>query len=74
MGGQQSTESATEKTILENNMVSNNEIKTTNNDLELLMLMLVIIAVIGLLIYILKQVYKSAKNNTIRDQMLMRNA
>lgn len=74
MGGQQSTESATEKTVLENSMVLNNEVKTTNNDLEFLMLTLVVIAVIGFIIYILKQVYKMARNATIRDQVIMRNA
>lgn len=74
MGGQQSTESATEKTVLSNNMVLNNEVKTTNNDLEFLMLALVVIAVIGLIIYVVKQIYKTAKKATIRDQAIVRNA
>lgn len=67
-------ESATEKTVLENNMVLNNEVKTTNNDLEFLMLVLVVIAVIGFIIFTLKQVYKMAKNATIRDQIILRHA
>lgn len=72
MGNQSSRETQTEKTVISNELLVNNEIKTTNNDLELLLLIIVIIVGIAFAIYTIKQIYKTAKNTVIRDQILMR--
>lgn len=74
MGNQSSQETQTEKTVLSNELMVNNEIKTTNNDLELLILIIVILLAIGFAIYIFRMIYKTAKNAVVRDQILMRHA
>lgn len=74
MGNQSSQETQTEKTVLSNELLVNNEVKTTNNDLELLILVIVILLAIGFAIYIFKMIYKTAKNAVVRDQILMRHA
>lgn len=74
MGNQSSQETQTEKTVLSNELLVNNEIKTTNNDLELLILIIVILLAIGFAIYIFRMIYKTAKNAVVRDQILMRHA
>lgn len=74
MGNQSSHETQTEKTVISNELLVNNEVKTTNNDMELLLLLIVIFLAIGFAIFIFKMICKTAKNVVVRDQILMRHA
>lgn len=65
-------EKVTEKSVITNNLISENQIKTTNDELENLMFWVLILLGLIIVFFVIKFIYKASRNITVRDQILMR--
>lgn len=70
MGGDSSKEQKSEG-VINNNLILDNELKTTNNDMENMLKILVVISILVLLYLVIKSIVKAAKNNLRMENLLL---
>lgn len=74
MGSSESKEVESDNTgYINNNLISNNELKTTDDNADGLLLILVILETIQIILILVKLLIKFTKNQSRRDSILLRN-